>query len=873
MMKQNDQPLLRILCLHGSQQTKEIFRSRLGRLPRKLKTVAELVFVDGPVVLSLREGDDVATRSWWKYGDSNETESFEKSIQFLTQVWSQQGPFHGVLGFSMGGSMACAIAARKHLFQGLRFVIAAGATYKSFLFRSEDSTIDELHSLHIFGRADKLVPLKVSKLLAEKFNSSLTCFYEHEQGHCFPSRAESLEVVVNFIKQRRSSITELGTGHCAKQNNSKKPPLVAMCLNDEVAQEQADEIEAMESIYPDLKLLSAKRPEKQGDPCGHLLIPLKCDNGSANVKICIEIVFGESYPDVLPQIKLQHSLSTLQFPPGAQRRLLAAIKEEIKSLEGMPCAFSAVSAAETWLSDPENFLLSETEDTKEDVSEDEEVNDAQSQVVWADISEDEEKKMVENATEEACLEIARRKRQMNDRKRKCAYGVDAGQAATGKGVKKFIVGLVGKPSAGKSTFFNCITKLQVEAKVGAHPFTTIEPNLGNGWWASNDIDDMDESKTEFGRDGRGRRLLPLLIKDVAGLIPGAYKGHGKGNRFLNDLCDADILIHIVDCSGSSDKNGVKVTADDESASSAAEDIKWVREELHLWIFGNVSAKWDSVIRAAKASEKAAESRLFELFSGYKSSSSCVKAAAFRANVNVGMPHMWTRFDLHRVVAHFLSVRFPMCLALNKIDILIKSGQLEKIKVAQENALRLGYVSVPCSAATESNLLRLASQGKLEYEFGSSSFSAAGGSSRGKEENCEKMNPKGLGIKEIELASEMIRMFGSTGVLDAISTAVSLREPLLVYPVTGKSDGSGTLNRYFCLQCLPGTTVEHVYTSLRHRMNSDFRVEGDFIRAEVTSIVNFGPMKQCGKDMVLDANSCIVKILTNRKISWQSKPPN
>ncbi len=97
-----------------------------------------------------------------------------------------------------------------------------------------------------------------------------------------------------------------------------------------------------------------------------------------------------------------------------------------------------------------------------------------------------------------------------------------------------------------------MTRLQTEAKVGAHPFTTIEPNFGTGWWASNDMQDVSDAKhgtfaTRYGRDGKGRRLLPLLIKDVAGLIPGAYKGYGKGNRFLNDLCDADVLIHVVDC--------------------------------------------------------------------------------------------------------------------------------------------------------------------------------------------------------------------------------------------------------------------------------------------------------------------------------------
>ena len=58
-----------------------------------------------------------------------------------------------------------------------------------------------------------------------------------------------------------------------------------------------------------------------------------------------------------------------------------------------------------------------------------------------------------------------------------------------------------------------------------------------------------------GRDKSGRRLLPVIVKDVAGLVPGAYKGRGKGNRFLNDLCDADVLIHVVDATGRSDKDG------------------------------------------------------------------------------------------------------------------------------------------------------------------------------------------------------------------------------------------------------------------------------------------------------------------------------
>ncbi len=49
--------------------------------------------------------------------------------------------------------------------------------------------------------------------------------------------------------------------------------------------------------------------------------------------------------------------------------------------------------------------------------------------------------------------------------------------------------------------------------------------------------------------------VPVTLKDVAGLVPGAYQGRGRGNAFLNDLCDADVLVHVVDASGSTDREG------------------------------------------------------------------------------------------------------------------------------------------------------------------------------------------------------------------------------------------------------------------------------------------------------------------------------
>jgi ribosome-binding ATPase YchF (GTP1/OBG family) len=91
------------------------------------------------------------------------------------------------------------------------------------------------------------------------------------------------------------------------------------------------------------------------------------------------------------------------------------------------------------------------------------------------------------------------------------------------------------------------------AEVAAHPFTTIEPNVGPGWYLSSQEDLPPSHSQESGIVDRssaygrvhGRRLLPVVVKDVAGLVPGAYQGRGKGNKFLGDLCDADVLVHVV----------------------------------------------------------------------------------------------------------------------------------------------------------------------------------------------------------------------------------------------------------------------------------------------------------------------------------------
>ena len=66
----------------------------------------------------------------------------------------------------------------------------------------------------------------------------------------------------------------------------------------------------------------------------------------------------------------------------------------------------------------------------------------------------------------------------------------------------------------------------------------------------------------------------MRIKDVAGLVPGACEGRGRGNRFLHDLLDADVLIHIVDASGCTNENGEETTGYDP-----AKDVEWLHNEI------------------------------------------------------------------------------------------------------------------------------------------------------------------------------------------------------------------------------------------------------------------------------------------------------
>jgi ribosome-binding ATPase YchF (GTP1/OBG family) len=154
-----------------------------------------------------------------------------------------------------------------------------------------------------------------------------------------------------------------------------------------------------------------------------------------------------------------------------------------------------------------------------------------------------------------------------------------------------IIGIVGKPNVGKSAFFRSLTLADAES--GNFPFTTINPNSAVGYVK---IDDpaLKFDKHSNPRDGfviDDYRFAPIEIIDVAGLVPGAHEGKGLGSKFLDDLRQADALIHVIDLSGSTNEKGEPIELNSYEPSN---DIKFLEEELDHWYYNIIKKHWESI---------------------------------------------------------------------------------------------------------------------------------------------------------------------------------------------------------------------------------------------------------------------------------------
>ncbi|MCF7866118.1 redox-regulated ATPase YchF [Candidatus Woesearchaeota archaeon] len=276
-----------------------------------------------------------------------------------------------------------------------------------------------------------------------------------------------------------------------------------------------------------------------------------------------------------------------------------------------------------------------------------------------------------------------------------------------------IIGIVGKPSVGKSTFFKAATLADVD--IANYPFTTIKPNHAVGF-----VKIKDAAK-DFGKVANPRmgyvkndwRFVPVDLMDVAGLVPDAHKGEGMGAQFLNDLNQADALIHVIDVSGSVNEKGESV---DPGSYDPAKDIKFLEVELDYWYVDILKRGWDKFVRIIQQEKKDIAKAIFKQMSGLGVTEELAKSALKEINIDTKPLRDWSDEDQLKFAGLLRKKTKPMLIAANKCDHPIGVKNYERLRADFPD-----YVIVPCSAESELALKEADKHELIDYVPGDLDF--------------------------------------------------------------------------------------------------------------------------------------------------------
>ena len=314
-----------------------------------------------------------------------------------------------------------------------------------------------------------------------------------------------------------------------------------------------------------------------------------------------------------------------------------------------------------------------------------------------------------------------------------------------------LIGIVGKPSTGKSTFFKASTLAEIE--ISSRPFTTIKPNHAIGYVKVQCADKNFNVKCNprFGFCINSNRFVPVDLIDCAGLIEGSHEGKGLGLSFLNDLNQADALIHIIDVSGSTNEKGniVKPLSYDP-----AKDVKFLEHELDMWYYSLIKKGWDKFSKTLEHDNQNIKRAIAKQLSGLRVTEDIVEIVIKKLKL-VHHPKDWSDKDLKELSRELRILTKPMIIAANKIDILGSKLNLEKLQKEFPE-----YKIIPCSADSELALREAAKHKLIEYIPGENNFKIV---------SDKLTNEQKKALEYIK--TNVLDVYGSTGVQNILDYAV------------------------------------------------------------------------------------------------------
>ena len=329
------------------------------------------------------------------------------------------------------------------------------------------------------------------------------------------------------------------------------------------------------------------------------------------------------------------------------------------------------------------------------------------------------------------------------------------------------IGLIGKTNTGKTTFFNAATLSSSE--ISTYPFTTKKAETATAHAITlcvhQEFNVFDNPNNSICKDGW--RYIPIEIIDLPGLIKDAWKGKGLGNQFLTIAAQSDVLLHVVDVSGSVDATG-KVA--EVGSGDPISDFADIEEELIMWYHKILEGNRDKVSKLIRSGTDQIDA-LTDLYRGVGVTKDNIKETLKSTGLEDKEFDNYEIRDTKNFATFLRNISKPTLIVANKIDIEGGEKTFDRLRERYNDA-----IVVPASADSELSLRRAEQKSLIKYSPGSEQFDII---------NPQELNEKQKNALEF-IKKSIMGEYMRTGVQFAINVAVfKLLKMNSVYPVANE----------------------------------------------------------------------------------------